>query len=72
MFSFAKLLLLGALILLVWYGAKALSASRKQVRDQADQSGDSAVETKPCRLCGLFQGKGREQSCERPDCPWST
>ncbi len=78
--SFAKILLVAAVIAAVWYGFKYLSRNddaaegkrAKKSRDKAappPRDGTPAVEDMVrCSVCGAFQARNAAP-CERRDCP---
>ena len=72
-FSFAKLLVLAAIIAAVWYGFKII-ARRNQATPVADDKADdgriAAEETVQCAACGTYVVQTGAVSCGRADCPY--
>lgn len=74
-----KLLLLGAVLFAVWYGARWIArvdAARKRweaSRQAPDEARASrvidATETVKCRICHAYVAAGATQGCGRADCP---
>jgi uncharacterized protein len=79
-FSLGKLLFLGFVLLVLWYGVKLVTrvgAVRQSVRRAAEQAGGprphQAIATEDlvkCRACGAFVPAKTPTSCGRGDCPW--
>ncbi|MBL26738.1 MAG: hypothetical protein CMM50_04195 [Rhodospirillaceae bacterium] len=82
-FSFGKLLVLAAIILVVWYGFKMVgrldrqrrdevkAASRDTVRKPRKSAEPAAEDMIKCRVCGTYVSAGPDtRSCGRSDCPY--
>ncbi len=69
--SLGKLLILGALILCVWYGFRFLNArSLKKHNNNHKTDNLKGTPTKICPLCEVYQPINKKQKCNKPDCPW--
>ncbi|HEX4113470.1 MAG TPA: hypothetical protein VH020_13130 [Stellaceae bacterium] len=82
-FSLGKLLFLGFVLLVLWYGVKLVTRVgevRQAVRRAAEQAPGpggqgprQAIATEDlvkCRGCGAFVPAKGATSCGRGDCPW--
>ena len=85
-FSVGKLLFLGFILLVAWYGLKFMTRVgqvRQAVRRAADQAAATggrpgaaprqAIVTEDlvkCRICSSFVPAKSATSCGRADCPW--
>ena len=73
-FSLPKLLVLGLIITLVWYGFKFLSRGKK-VQASRDNNNNlendliQSVDMEACTLCGEYNLKG-SSPCEKEGCPY--
>jgi uncharacterized protein len=80
----AKLLVLAAILLAVWYGARWIARVDKarrrweQVRreqqaeavQQAKRDAAGITETERCVRCGVYMTAGTGHFCGREDCPY--
>jgi hypothetical protein len=80
-FSLGKLLVLGAIILVVWYGFKyaaRVEALRNSLREEKARR-QAAGPQRPTRVvedlvkcgkCGAFVAAHGASNCGKPGCPW--
>ena len=80
--SLGKLLVLGVIVLAVWYGFKyrsrleavraALQRERDARRERPRAAGPTiaAEDLVKCRSCGAYVAARGTSSCGRADCPW--
>ncbi len=81
--SFGKLLVLGALIAIVWYGFKyaaRVEAIQRGLREEVARRRSGGVPrapTKPvedlmkCPRCGAYVAASGAADCGKPECPWA-
>ncbi|NQV57887.1 MAG: hypothetical protein HQ503_18640 [Rhodospirillales bacterium] len=73
-FSPLKLLILGVIIVAVWYGFKMFSRGRSVSEPgeqaKAGQKKNNALDMTACAVCGDFVAPNAK-ACERDDCPYS-
>lgn len=78
MFSFQKLLVLVAIILVVWYGfkiagkldAKRKAMARQDSQDKRNRPQERIDDLVACPACGTYAARGDAEDCGRPDCPY--
>ncbi len=75
-FSFAKLLVLAAVIAAVWYGYRWWQRVQKVTRDEAEalsrqraRAADGEEMVK-CTVCDTYLSPRAARSCGRTDCPY--
>jgi len=80
--SLGKLIVLGALLAIVWYGFKyaaRIEAIRRSVRDQVARRGSGGMPRSPakpvedlvkCPRCGAYVATSGAANCGKADCPW--
>jgi uncharacterized protein len=81
-FGLGKLLFLGFVLLVLWYGVKLVTRVgevRQAVRRAAEQAAPRGAAARPaiatedlvkCAGCGAFVPKASATRCGRNDCPW--
>ena len=79
-FSFAKLVLLGLIVAVLWLGFRYKSrvdAIRRILREELERRRPpTAAPTKEaedlvkCSRCGAYVAARSASACGRPDCPW--
>ncbi|MGP1395368.1 MAG: hypothetical protein ACTS3R_07640 [Inquilinaceae bacterium] len=71
MFSLPKLLVLGLIVAVVWFGFKALERGGRVPRaeDKSDTRKLGAKDLVKCRVCGVYVAADGPPGCGRSDCP---
>jgi uncharacterized protein len=77
MFGFTKILVLGAIVIAVWYGFKFIGRlDQRRKRELADarrtkaDAAEDVGEMVKCRTCGVFVAARGAGNCGRGDCPY--
>jgi hypothetical protein len=83
--SFAKILVLVAVIALIWFGFRWFERWQKETKTAAEKKGSrlgggtaapsrgapaEAEEMTACRVCGTYVAAGAARACGRPNCPF--
>jgi uncharacterized protein len=82
--SFAKILVLVAVIALIWFGFRWFERWQKESRAAAEKDARLAGGSSPsprgapapaeemtaCRVCGTYVAAGSARACGRPNCPF--
>ena len=73
-FSLPKLLLLGAIIALIWYGFKWVGRNRQAGGDQRveDEKTPEIADMDKCATCGTFVPAEGARDCGREGCPYAS
>ncbi|MDE2228649.1 MAG: hypothetical protein KGL11_06370 [Alphaproteobacteria bacterium] len=80
-FSLGKLIVLGAIIAVVWYGwkyAQRVEQVRRALKEEIDRrrAGTPQARNRPaedlvkCTACGIYVPAQGARACGRADCPW--
>ena len=80
-FSFGKLIVLGVIIAVVWYGWKyvqRVEAVRRALKAEIERrrAGAPSAQNRPtenlvkCAVCGTYVPSRGARACSRADCPW--
>jgi len=80
-FSLGKLIVLGVIIAVVWYGWKyvqRVEAVRRALKAEIERrrAGAPSAQNRPtenlvkCAVCGTYVPSRGARACSRADCPW--